>query len=109
MGDGVNMDYEQFFKQVRRSTVRPEFIKHMPAELLELDITVDEHKMRVKDYLNQNSDIPSKLSSAISKPRVPYFKLVLIGLTIVVNLALLLNTGISTDKCHSQYWSKFPR
>ena len=48
------IDYEDFFKKLKKSNIRKDVTKDLPKDLLELDITIDEHKVRVKDYLQEN-------------------------------------------------------
>ena len=45
------IDYEDFFRKLKKSNIRKDVTKGLPKDLLELDITIDEHKIRVKDYL----------------------------------------------------------
>lgn len=47
-------DFESFFNQVMSSPNKDYYIKMLPKELLEEDLTIDEHKVRVKDFLNEN-------------------------------------------------------
>lgn len=55
--DGIMIDYEDFFKKLKKSNIRKDVTKDLPKDLLELDITIDEHKVRVKDYLQENYQV----------------------------------------------------
>jgi len=81
----------------------------LPKDLLNLDLTIDEHKVRVKDYLNENSKITKKIHSKLTKSKLPVPEMLFIGLMISMNMILLIRGSESiVNPCHAVYWSKLP-
>ena len=103
------LDFDSFFTQVLESPNRQSYIKLLPKDLLNLDLTIDEHKVRVKDYLNENTKVTKKMHSKLTKSKLPIPQMLLIGLIISVNMILLIRGSESiVNPCHAVYWSKLP-
>lgn len=103
------LDFDSFFTQVLESPNRQSYIKLLPKDLLNLDLTIDEHKVRVKDYLNENTKVTKKMHSKLTKSKLPIPQMLFIGLIISVNMILLIRGSESiVNPCHAVYWSKLP-
>ncbi|CAD8127335.1 unnamed protein product [Paramecium sonneborni] len=92
VGDGILINVEQFFQQIQSSIRRESFIKVLPQEILEMDLTIDEHKIKAKDFLNQNKEISQQIHKKLSTRSIPKLKVFFYALTILINIGLLFKT-----------------
>ncbi|CAD8108215.1 unnamed protein product [Paramecium primaurelia] len=92
VGDGILINVEQFFTQIQSSLKRESFIKVLPQEILEMDLTIDEHKIKAKDFLNQNKNISQQIHKKLVTRGIPKLKVFFYCLTILINVGLLFQT-----------------
>ncbi|CAD8211988.1 unnamed protein product [Paramecium octaurelia] len=92
VGDGILINVEQFFSQIQSSLQRESFIKILPQEMLEMNLTIDEHKIKAKDFLNQNKEIREQIHKKLVTRSIPKLKVFFYALTILINVGLLFKT-----------------
>ncbi|CAK65212.1 unnamed protein product (macronuclear) [Paramecium tetraurelia] len=92
VGDGILINVEQFFQQIQSSLQRESFIKILPQEMLEMNLTIDEHKIKAKDFLNQNKEIREQIHKKLVTRSIPKLKVFFYALTILINVGLLFKT-----------------